>query len=435
VTDSRQQLSSVLEVLRELETDVPDPERIDEIRLLEEIKSAAAAAQARVTAQFSVSQRAAQTAAGVPAAQVGRGIAAQVGLARRCSPAAAQRYVGWAMILTEELPATLTALQAGRISEWRAMLIARETAWLARAHRLAVDRELAPQLDRFGDRAIEAAAKRIGYRLDPHGYVERFRAAETDRRVWIRPAPDAMVRLSALLPVATGVSAYATLCRDADTCLSGGDERGRGQLMADLLVQRVTGQAHAGDVPVEINLVMTDQALLGAGPGRDEPADIPGYGPVPAPIARHLATRTGTGGVVPRWIRRLYVAPSDGQLVALESRRRLFTPAQRRFLRLRDQSCRTPWCDAPIRHTDHVLAHVAGGRTTISNGQGLCVACNHAKQAPGWSAQVTDPGGTITTRTPTGHTYRSRAPDLPAVGTPCHRHREFTVDWLFAPAA
>ncbi len=41
-----------------------DQERIDQIRLLEELKSAAAAAQARIVARFVDSQRAAQQAAG-----------------------------------------------------------------------------------------------------------------------------------------------------------------------------------------------------------------------------------------------------------------------------------------------------------------------------------------------------------------------------------
>jgi hypothetical protein len=237
--------------------------------------------------------------------------------------------------------------------------------------------------------------------------------------------------LSALLPVTAGVGAYATLCRAADLHASSGDARGRGQLMADLLVQRVTGQTHASDTPVEINLIMTDQALLDTGPARQEPALIPGYGPLPAPLARHLATQDGH---VPRWIRRLYTRPTSGQLVALESRRRLFTPGQRRFLRLRDQTCRTPWCEAAIRHTDHVLAHHTGGPTAISNGQGLCAACNHAKQAPGWTA-LPHPDGTITTRTPTGHTYQSRAPNLPGAGTPPRAHTHYTIDFVYAPAA
>ena len=49
--------------LRALAADVDDAERIDQLRLLEELKSAAAAAQALVTASFARSQRAAN---GVP---------------------------------------------------------------------------------------------------------------------------------------------------------------------------------------------------------------------------------------------------------------------------------------------------------------------------------------------------------------------------------
>jgi hypothetical protein len=400
-----------------------DPARIDAIRLLEEIKSSAAAAQARTTARFVASQRAEQADAGAPAERIGRGIAAQVGLARRCSPYHAQRYVGWAVILTGELPATLAELTAGRTSEWRAMVVARETAWLSRENRARVDAELASMLVRLGDRGVESAVKKAAYRLDPHGCVERIRAAAGERRVGLRPAPEGMSRLSATLPVAQGVACYAALTRAATTVTATGDpserSRSRGQIMADTLVERVTGQARAEDVAVEIQLVMTDQTLLAAGPQPDEPAHMPGHGPVPAAIARDLAYRTGAAP--PRWLRRLYVAPGTNRLVAMESRRRCFTPAQQRFVATRDDTCRTPWCDAPVRHIDHVNASLAGGRTVVRNAQGLCEACNYAKQAPGWRAR-TEPDGGIVTATPTGHRYRSRLPDhLP--GTPAPRPR------------
>ena len=181
-----------------------DAARVAAIRALEEIKSAAAAAQARVTARFVRSQRAAQAAAGMPADRVGRGLAAQVALARRCSPHQAARHVGWAMILTSELPETLAALAAGRTSEWRAMLVARETAWLSREHRAQVDRDLAGRLERLGDRAVESTVKQAAYRLDPHGYVERIRRAVGDRRVTTRPAPEGLVRFAALVTPAAG---------------------------------------------------------------------------------------------------------------------------------------------------------------------------------------------------------------------------------------
>ena len=160
-------LRSVVCALGELDAEQSDAALVDQIRLLEEVKSAAAAAQARATAAFVASQRAAQAAAGIEAARVGRGIAAQVALAKRCSPALAQRYVGWAAVLTRELPATYAALRAGTISEWRAMVVARETAWLSREDRATADRDIGPRLEKLGDRAVESAVKKSAYRLDP----------------------------------------------------------------------------------------------------------------------------------------------------------------------------------------------------------------------------------------------------------------------------
>jgi hypothetical protein len=122
------ELAGLIGALRGLDPEVDDGVRIDRIRLLEELKSAVAAAQVVETAAFAASQRAAQVALGVPAERVGRGVAGQVALARRISPFHASRYLGWAAILTGELPHTFTALQDGRVSEWRAMVVARETA-------------------------------------------------------------------------------------------------------------------------------------------------------------------------------------------------------------------------------------------------------------------------------------------------------------------
>jgi hypothetical protein len=104
----------------------------------------------------------------------------------------------------------------------------------------------------------------------------------------------------------------------------------------------------------------------------------------------------------------------------MDSRRRLFDAGLRRFLVARDGTCRTPWCDAPIRHADHVRPHAAGGPTSDVNGQGLCVRCNLVKEHPGWAAEVVDAGPTAGSRdahavaitTPTGQRYTSTAPPL-----------------------
>lgn len=71
------------------------------------------------------------------------------------------------------------------------------------------------------------------------------------------------------------------------------------------------------------------------------------------------------------WLRRLFAHPATGTLVAVDSRRRLFGAGIRRCIIARDGTCRTAWCDAPIRHADHIRSHAAGGPTSDVNGQGL----------------------------------------------------------------
>jgi hypothetical protein len=162
---------------------------------------------------------------------------------------------------------------------------------------------------------------------------------------------------------------------------------------------------------VEIALVMTDTTLLA---DDDTPAEVTGYGPVPAAIARRLVADTPDQV----WVRRLYTDTDTGRLVAMESRAREFPALLRRFLILRDEVCRTPWCGAPIRHADHVVAHHHAGPTSSDNGQGLCESCNHIKQTPGWTARP-GPHGTITTTTPTRHTHTSHPPDRWKRRPPC----------------
>src|SRR5688572_23589966 len=120
-------LQDWVSVLADLRRDVSDEERVDRLRVLEELKAAAAAAQARVAADLDASVRERHRGLGLPAARRGMGVAAQVGLARRDSPVKGAQHLGLAKVLTQEMPHTLAALTAGRLSEWRATLLVRET--------------------------------------------------------------------------------------------------------------------------------------------------------------------------------------------------------------------------------------------------------------------------------------------------------------------
>jgi hypothetical protein len=383
-----------------------EAELVDQLTAMEELKSGLAAAQARVTGTLAATRSGAEAGRGVPARLRCRGLAAEIALARHDSPARGNQHLGAALALVHEMPDTHTALARGEISEYRATLIIKETAVLSRRHRRQVDAELAGRLATLGDRAVAAAARKIGYRLDPGSVLRRTRGARSDRHVGLRPAPDTMSYLTGLLPVEQGVACKVALERHADSLRSQGDPRSRGQIMADTLVQRLTGQATAEAVHAEIQLVITDQTLFG---DSDDPAHLAGYGPIPAALARGIVRAADRA-----WIRRLFTTADRSALVAMDSASRTFKSGLRRFLIARDDLCRTPWCDAPIRHLDHIDPVTEGGPTTADNGQGLCEACNYAKQAPRWRARR-PPGHhhQVETTTPTGHHYSSRAPDPP----------------------
>jgi len=381
---------------------------------LERIKNAAAAAQARLAVSFEQTQRKEAAAAGVPAARRSRGVGAQIGLARQESPAHGSRHLGLARVLCGEMLCTLAALTAGDITEWRATILARETAMLSAEHRARVDAELGPRLAGMGDREIDKAAKALAYELDPASALARMRGAREQRRVSIRPGPESMVYLTGYLPQRQGIAAYAALYK---ATAASRDARSQAQAMADLMIERLTGAKSAEDISTEVVVIVDDDTLLG---DSDAPARIPGHGPVPAAYARDWIRDTDAAVR----LRRIYRSAETGSLVAMDSRSRIFDGELRKFLILRDDTCRTPWCDAVIKHIDHVQPAAEGGSTTAENGQGLCAACNYAKEAPGWTARSSSRDGphVVTTTTPTGHTYTSTAPDPP--------HARVDMSWV-----
>lgn len=99
---------------------VDGPGMIDQLRGLEDLKSAAAAKQAEIAAAFDLTRRREQAAAGVQAAEQGTGVAAEIALARREPPARGARLLGLANALATEMPRTLAALRSGQLNEWRA---------------------------------------------------------------------------------------------------------------------------------------------------------------------------------------------------------------------------------------------------------------------------------------------------------------------------
>jgi hypothetical protein len=309
----------------------------------------------------------------------------------------------------------LEALRVGALSEWRAKILVRETSHLSVEHRALIDEQVCGDLRSLaglGGKRLTARIKDLAGRLDVHACVKRLAKAESERCVSVRPAPDLMVYLTALVPMRQGIQAYAQLKAHADAVKGTGDPRSGGQIMADTLIERVTGREKVDQVPVTVNLLVSDETLLagGSAPGVLLEGSSAGVGTVPAQVARELVAAGMDADAA--WLRAIYVDP-QGRLLATTSTSRFFPDGIMKLLRARQQGvCATHYCDAPVRHADHIVPHGEGGPTSLAN--------NHAKQAPGWSQSVLRPddpeaGGrhAVATVTPTGHRYLSVAPEPP----------------------
>ena len=198
--------------------------------------------------------------------------------------------------------------------------------------------------------------------------------------------------------------------------------------MADTATRLLSGRAASQVQPVEVHLVMTDRSLLGMGDRNrsvSEPARVPGHGSVPAPVAQGWVRDAAEASV---WLRRVFTTPDGRDLVAMDSRRRIFPRLLRRMLVLRDDVCTTPWCDAPIAHADHTRPVRDGGPTDWRNGSGKCARCNHTKEAPGWRVRVARLAPRqLEVRTPlgrrTGHSRRRCSAGAPRSCTQQRRTR------------
>ncbi len=388
-------------------------EAVDRIQELERLKAACEAAQARETAALEELRLQEEAERDVPEDRRGKGLGSEIGLARAESPARGSQHLRLARTLVDDLPHTFAALQDGRIREEHAQAVVTETAWLSSSQRREVDTLLIDRFGQIGPRKLGAEARAHAQRLDPAGAVERLAQAANDRCVSVRPQPEGMARVSLLTTLQKAVGVVATLRRDATTMVGTGETadpadpnetpRTRDQIMADLAVERITGQTSAAAVPAEVQVVMSMESLMNVD---ETPAWLSGYGPIPADTARKWLANEETAV----FLRRAFTKPTTNQLVNMESKARDFPPGLRKMVKMRDDICRTPYCEAPIRDVDHIRPVHDGGTTTWQNASGLCAGCNQTKENTGWQHHGNPEFLRVTT--PTGHHYTVSTPEV-----------------------
>ncbi len=302
----------------------------------------------------------------------------------------------------EHLPALAAAYAAGRLSTDAAAVIATvaKPEYLTRAAALGVD--LAGVDATLAETAQTRSHKELAQVV--HHYLERLdqdgpEPDPTDgRRLVAVEHPDGSVTGRFDLDAVGWAKMSAGLEATVQAGRCAGDERTRGQQLADALVQLCDNALASGSLPqlrkvkphVIVRIDLNDLVDPATGHGT---ATLASGATISAARARWLACDGG--------IARIVFGP-DGTVLDLGREQRLDTPHQRRALDARDQGCVFAGCSAPTWWCDahHLLEWLYGGRTDLANLALLCER-HHTKVHHGFTV-VRQPDGTWRTYRPDG---------------------------------
>ena len=336
----------------------------------------------------------------------------EVGAALRLSPATAGERTWVAVSLRRRLPAALAALQAGEVS------------YLQAAHLVAAVRELPDEAtSRVETRVLHKAAeqtlaefkrtvRRAVLAADPASAADRHRKAVAARTIAVMPEPDGIQAFWMTMPASVAHDVWHTLtarakATQAQLRAGAGDDPGIDALRVDALVAAILGTSPTdegtGRLPrctcggAQTAAVVLDlPTALGLA---ENPGEIPGYGPIPAPLARQMATERD-------WV-RWTTDPHTGALLDRGARRYRPSDTMRAFIAARDRTCGFPGCNRPAAQCDcdHVVTFAHHGRTIRVNLGPLCRQHHNAKTHGLWQLSYDPDTGTKTWTSPLGKTY------------------------------
>ncbi|MGO2431453.1 MAG: HNH endonuclease [Glutamicibacter arilaitensis] len=371
-----------------------------------------------------------------------RGAASQVAIARKRPQRGSRSFLSNCRILFEDTPNIASAYSRGEFTEAQIQAMLTPLQDVRPLRRSQFDEIFGQNPDMFesmGPKRIKETVTNFTVKYTSDREDKKLKEANAERYVRFHKDREAgCVFLHARLPIVGGTGLQMTLREQSLRIKRKGDPRTRTQIQADLLSRYMFFDENAEQtINVQLGLIMTDKSLF---MGDREPAYLEGYGFIPAQTARELigghqipnelTFEEMEAKITPENIERievmteitrLYTAPGDQELITMDSKARIFPEKLKKFIRIRDRHCRTPFCDGLVEETDHVTQFARGGKTSVSNSAGRCEICNKAKQAPGWYeytafrdnySMMICPGSSMS--------YRSTAP--PATG---YMHKPF----------
>lgn len=298
------------------------------------------------------------------------------------------------------LPQVRTALAEGRLDLARARLMCQETEHLSVPEAHLVVNGLLEEAPGLTTGQLGARLRRRCLEVDPDAAHHRYQQALGERHLEGRQNPDGTADLwGRHLPVERVASILSRINAQARK-LRGRDGRTLDQIRADLFMDLLEGRhapAGPGGGAVEIRVDLT--TLIGLD---ERAADLPGWGPVVADVARRVIHQRSRA----RW-EIVVTDPETGRPLDSVTTRRRPTAAQARRVIARDQRCVFVGCRVPARrsHLDHTHPYHQGGATREDNLAPLCEGDHLGpKHEGGWHLSQPQPGH-YRWISPRGHLY------------------------------
>ena len=349
-----------------------------------------------------------------------------ISTALRLAPATAQSRIDIARTLVNNLPNTCAALATGEISSAHATVIARESAAAIR------DGATESVIFEIEQRAISYAEfhtpgqlanhiRNTVAKFAPEEFEEATQRATSLRRVSCYNEADGMSTVVAILPAAdaqvvmNSIEAFILRQEQLDRISDinpltssqvkrslGDNNRTLDQKRADALsticanfLSEISETVAPQRRPLTVNVTIDLPTLLGLA---ENPGQLAGYGPIPASVARELASDS-------QW-KRFITDPQTGNL--LDYGRESYEPPQhlKDFLIARDRTCRFPGCrrSALLSDLDHAESWESGGETSPDNVGALCRRHHRLKTHDGWKIE-SFADGSCTWTSPLGKTF------------------------------
>ncbi|TFV48987.1 HNH endonuclease signature motif containing protein [Blastococcus sp. TF02A_35] len=390
-----------------------------------------------------------------PAPGVSEFFADELAHVLNCSRTAASTLADQCLVLRGFLPGIWCALADGDLDWPRARALAAELGPVARDVEpevlAGIEAAVLPRATQLSVPGLRAAARAELLRHDEEAAERRRRHAQRRADVTVKPRADGMAELSVFLPRPLAAAVRDTIDRYARIAKADDPSLPLGELRVSALADLVLRPWDTSRPPVTAHLTvlapLPADADTDAGAGA-APAEVDGQ-PITVPQLRALlehlewllpgGVRAPAGGSLDLAL----VDPRTGDLRATATAAQLerlvrrgcpshpqggcrcsvlggppvtdrYRPsvAQRRFVTMRDRTCRYPGCGnhAGWADLDHVVPHGEGGETSCEN---LCCLCRRHHRlktfAPGWRFEMS-PDGALAVTTPSGVTRTTRPP-------------------------